>query len=1079
MKKLLQSLFILLLVASSAMAQDRTVTGTVNSKDDGLPLPGVSVQVKGTKQGTQTGADGKFTISVPSGSTVLTFSFVGYASQNVTLGANSNITVALSLDTKQLGEVVVTALGFQAEKDKLGTSQSSVKGDALAKSGEVSVLNALSSKASGVQVVRSGGDPGAGTYIQIRGQSTITGNLQPLFIIDGVPVSNSTLGSGTDGTVQQSRLSDLNPNDIESMEVLKGAAAAALWGTRAANGVVVITTKKGKASAGKVNISFNSTYSVDQLNKSVPLQTAYGQGYNGLFTFNDRRSWGDKIANRAGGQDAFNTSGEYVIMPDGTRRYPLANGTVANPSGGKRSKQVYDHATELFRNGWYLDNTLALSGGDDKTLYYVSFSNLDQQGSLKAGSDYHRKSFKFNADRRFADNLKLSTSMGYTNVKSNRVQQGSNLSGIFLGGLRTAPDFDNSYYYGTYVDATGAQFPNRQVAYRNSIGKSTASVYDNPFWVINNITSTTNVNRLFGSFETKYDYKPWLSFIARAGADFYSDRRVDNFPTISSGFPGGSLTIQDVSELQVNGDFIAKVTKDISDDITFNGVVGFNYNNRTFDNVGATARDFILPDSPFDLGNSAASSRFPFNGNSLVRTTATYTQASFGLYDQLFVDLTARAERSSTFADVFYYPSASLGWQFTKLKSFDGSKLLSFGKLRASYGEVGVQPGPYGSVTYYGPAGIGESYGPALDASAATYGGGYLRSSVQGNPDLEPERKTEFELGSDLRFFSDKVSLSATYYENRTKGAIFSVQVPASTGYTSKNDNAAEIENKGVELDLGVNWLKKGDWSINTNATWSTNKNKVVSLKGVESYFLAGFTGSSSRAVEGQPLGVLWGVDFNRDSNGQLILDANGFPTAAPSESVIGDPNPDWIAGITNTIRYKKFGVSFLFDHVQGGDVWNGTRGALTTFGTHASTGYEVTAPSALKAFNGATIAAGTTFRGAIQDFGAGPVALNQAWYVDLGGGFGPVGKQFVEDGTRTRLREISLNYTLSGEKFRKATKLQSIDFSVTGRNLALWTDYTGIDPETNLTGPSNGRGLDYFNNPSTKSYFFTIKVNY
>ena len=1079
MKKLLQSLFILMLVASAALAQDRTVTGTVTAKEDGLPLPGVSVKVKGTTTGTQTGSDGKFTIVVPANSSALTFSYIGYAAQTISIANTSTLKVSLSLDAKVLGEVVVTALGFQVEKDKLGTSQSSVKGDALVKSGETSVLNALSSKASGVQVARTSGDPGAGTYVQIRGQSTITGGLQPLFIVDGIPVSNTNAGSGTDGVTQQSRLSDINPSDIESMEVLKGAAAAALWGTRAANGVVLITTKKGKASGGKVNISLNTTYSVDVLNKSVPLQTAYGQGEGGLYKYGNRLSWGDKIATRNGGNDAFVYPGPYVMFADGSRRYTTVDGTVANTHGGKNSKQVFDHSKELFRNGFFLDNTLSISGGDDKTLYYISLSNLDQQGTLRAGSDYHRKSFKINADRRFAENLKVSTSMGFSNVKSNRVQQGSNLSGIFLGGLRTSPDFNNTNFEGTYVDAAGLVFPNRQVSYRNPIGLKTNSSYDNPFWVINRITSLNTVNRLFGSFETQYDYKPWLSFIARAGTDFYSDNRTDNFPVLSSAYPGGSLSIQELSELQVNADFITKVSKNISDNITFTGLLGFNYNNRNFETLGVTAQGFTLPDAPFDLNNSAASSRFPSNANSTIRSTATYSQLSFGAYDQLFIDLTARAERSSTFKDVFFYPSASLAWQFTKLGALNNKETLSFGKLRASYGEVGVQPGPYQGSTLFFPASIGEGYGSSLDSSSPLYGGGYARSSVQGNPDIEPERKTEFELGADLRFFSDRVSIGATYYNNKTTGAIFSVQVPATTGYTSKNDNAAEVSNKGIELDLGVNWLKKGDWSVTTTGTWSTNKNMVVSLKGVQSYFLAGYTGSSSRAVQGYALGALWGVDFQRNANGTLILDANGFPMASASESVLGDPNPDYIAGITNSIRYKKVGLSFLIDHVQGGDIWNGTRGALTTFGTAASTGYESISPIALKTATGATIAANTPFRGNFGNFGAGPVALTEAWYGNLGGGFGPVGSQFIEKGTRTRLREIALSYSLSGAKFQKATKLQSIDFSVTGRNLALWTNYSGIDPETNNTGPSNGRGIDYFNNPSTKSYFFTIKVNY
>jgi len=1082
MRKIASLLAMLMLCSVLAFAQTRTVTGVVRD-DKGDPIPFATITEAGTNNATLADANGNFTIKIGQRSR-LAVSATGFAAQTISVsGQTANVTLARG--EGQLQEVVVTALGQTTRKDRLTVSQSTVRGDDLARSGETSILTGMSSKASGVHVTRAGGDPGAGASIQIRGQSTITGNLQPLFVIDGIPVSNSAFGftEGT-GVVQQSRLNDLNPEDVASMEILKGAAAAALYGTRAANGVVLITTKRGRAS-GKINVTISSTYSVDQLNKSVPLQTNYGQGSNGIFMSganSNNQSWGDKIADRQGGEDQYITTGAYVILPDGSRRYPIENGTASNPHGGKRSRTVYDHSKDLFNNGHYWDNTIALSGGDANGVFYTSFSNLKQDGILVAGSNYNRKTFRLNADRKFGI-VKLGGTFNYINTNSDRAQQGSNISGIFLGGLRTSPDFNNEIFEGTYVDASGAQFPNRQLSYRNPLGARTNSGYDNPFWILNRIPNTSTVNRVNGSFEATINPTSWLSIVERAGIDNYTDKQLENFPTISASFPGGQLTMQTISETQVNNDLFARGNFDLTENITMSALAGWNFNHRRFENVGASVRNFINEDilNPnFDFGNSAADARFPFNGQSHIRTTAGYAQLSFGLFDQLFVDLTGRGEAASTFNSTFFYPSASLGWQFTKLRAFENNKFLSFGKLRASYGEVGVQPAPYLLSTYYNPLVVSESYGPALDASSNTYGaGGYGRSSVKGNPDLEPERKKEFEIGTDLRFIGDRVSLSATYYSNKTEGAIFAVQVPATTGYTNTNANAAEIENKGLEFDLGVNWLRKNDWSVSSSLVASTNKNKVVSLKGVQSYFLNGFTGTSSRAVEGYALGALWGVDFLRDEKGALVLDANGFPTNAPVESVIGDPNPDWIAGLTNTIRWKNLNVSFLFDHVQGGDVWNGTKGALYTFGTHAETGNEVVAPTALKTVNGQTIAAGTAFRGAITDFGAGPVALTQAWYTNLGGGFGPVSSQFIEDGTRTRLREISIGYSINGEGFKRKTRLQSIDLSVTGRNLALWTDYTGIDPETNLTGPSNGRGLDYFNNPSTRSYLFTVRINY
>ena len=1085
MKRFFSLFTMLMLSGVFALAQNPSVKGRV-SDANGQPLLGISVQVKGGTTGVATDASGNYEIEAPANST-LTFTGVGYADMSVNVGNRSTIDVTLVSTAKELGTVVVTALGLQAKNDDLTTSQSRVTGSAITQSGEVSVLNALASKASGVQIVSSGGEPGASAYMQIRGQSTITGDLQPLFVVDGIPVSNSSLGNDVQNTtVQQSRISDINPDNIASVDILKGAAAAALYGSRAANGVVLITTKKGRASNNKVNISLLTTYSLDALNKSAPLQTTFGQGDGGVYKFGNRLAWGDKISERAGGADDYLTAGDYVILPDGTKRYRIANGTAANPHGGKNSRDIFDHAKEVFHNGHYLNNTLSFSGGDEKTTYYASISNNDQQGIFIKRSDYHRNSFNLNAQRKFNKVISIGTNVEYSYVKSNRTQQGSNVSGIFLGGLRTPADFDNSEYVGDYVDPTGVIYPNRQIAYRNPIGASTNSIYDNPFWILNNITSTTAVNRLLGSFEININANSWLSFLSRTGIDYYSDDRENNYPVISSAYPGGDLVIEQYAEQQFNSDFLATVKKSLSSNIDFSGLIGVNYNNRLYRNIGADVKGFILPDAPFNLANSAGGGRTPFNTNSHIRSTAGYAQLGFTAYDQLILDLTGRAEYPSTVSKTFFFPSASLAWQFSKLKAMSNLNWLSFGKARISYGEVGVEPVAYLNRTYYvgaSASNIIESYGPSLDASSPAYGGGYIRNTLKGNPDLAPERKKELEGGLDLRFLDNRLSLSATVYGNKTTGAILPVQVAATTGFQNTNSNAASIQNRGTELDFGFNWFKQKSndkLQITTNIIWSQNKNKVLSLNGTKQIGLSGFTGVISSAVPGYGLGAFWGVGYDKDATGKLILDENGFPTVAPSESVLGDPNPDWTGAINTTISYKGINLSVLFDHVQGGDVWNGTRAALTTIGTAAETATEVKASQDLTDYGGNVIPAGTTFRGSIGDFGAGPVALNQKWYNDIGGGFGSAtGDQFFEKGTRTRLREISIGYTLSGSKFTQKTKLQSIDFSISGRNIVLWTKYKGIDPETNLEGPNNGRGIDYFNNPSTRSYLFSIKINY
>jgi TonB-linked SusC/RagA family outer membrane protein len=1008
--------------------------------------------------------------------------------------------------------VVVSALGLELNRDEVGAASSQVRGTAVSRSGESTLINGLSGKASGLNIVRSSGDPGAGSYIQIRGQSTITGNLQPLIVVDGIPVFNSTLGSGVDGVVQQSRLNDINPNDIESIEVLKGASAAALWGTRAANGVIVITTKKGASEKGKVNVTWASTYSLDKVYITHDETKNWGSGTAMRYRFNPTGgwSWGDYIPSRAGGEDVFITNPAdpgyqgYFEAKDGTRFYAVPNGTADNPHGGKNSRDTYDYRDYLFKTGAYWDNTVSLSGGDRDGNFYLSVGNLSQKGVMKYNSNYDRTTVKFNANKRFNDVVRIGSNLTYSGTKSNRIQMGSNTSGLYLGGLRTSPDFNSEYYEGTYVDPDGLVFPNRQRSYRNPLGAATNSVYDNPLWTMKHNTSTTQVDRFIGSVELGLSPLKWLDITARAGVDTYSDHRKDFFDPLSSLVPGGRLTLQTIRETQLNGDLFGQGKFQLSESFTLNALVGFNLNQRRLDNIGATTNNFIIRNNiPEDIANASPVNQLPFNQLQYIRTAAMYSTLDFAFKDQLFVNLTGRAESASTFGanvnSTFFYPSGNVAWQFSKL--LGESNVLSFGKLRAAYGTVGVQPSPYNTVTYYNIGGYAESWGSTLSSSVYG-GGGYTESTTQGNENLKPERKREIEVGTDLRFFKDRITLGLTYYTNKTTDAILTVATASTTGFNQKTANAATLQNKGFEIDLGVDVIKTDNFSWNITGNWSRNRNKVTDLAGTTSLFLAGFTGASSRAVPNQPLGVLWGVDFLKDENGKLILDERGFPQAAAQESVIGNPNPKWRGGIGNTFRYKGLSLYVLVDAVWGGDIWAGTYGILNNFGRTPETDVlttltadeaastRVTAASSNTGLTGATVAEryspnpdGTyTFRGRVTDFGGGPVALDQAWYLGNGGGFGPIASQFIKSASNWRVREVTLSYSITSQGFRNATKLRSVDLQITGRNLFITgpdIKTIGNDPETNLTGPSNGRGLEYFNNPSTRSYLFTIRINY
>ncbi|MEN7548198.1 SusC/RagA family TonB-linked outer membrane protein [Rapidithrix thailandica] len=1120
-KLLIHAVAIVVFFCTQVIAQERTITGQVSGEEEG-PLPGVSILVKGTNEGAVTDINGNYSISVPEGADILVYSYVGYLSQEVSIGNRTSINIVMESDTKTLSEVVVTALGFEASKDKLGNATHTVQGDALARSGEPNLINSMQGKSPGVNIVQSSGDPGAGSRIQIRGATSITQNIQPLIVIDGVPIfndsyygegfggqdegSSGSIGSGG-GVTQQNRLNDLNPDDIASIEVLKGASAAAVWGSRAANGVLVITTKKGSSSKDRVTINFNSSVSFDEVNQEIPLNERYGQGSGMIYSPTNVLSFGDRIANRPGGDDTFITDENapgyagMFIGNTGKTYYAIAPGTENDLSGGKNSRAVFNPFDYLFETGVTWTNSISLGTSGDKGDVYLSLSHLDQDGIIKENSTYQRTTGRINANRYLGKLFTVKTSAGYTRTTSNRVQMGSNLSGLFLGGLRTPADFFSEDYEGTYIDPSGFEFPERQRAYRNYLGANTSSGYDNPLWMMRNITSKAVVNRFIGKLELGFDPLSWLNITARGGLDFYTDEREDFYPILSAGEnSGGRFTKETITRSQLNLDLIARANFKLNDYINTNFLVGLGLNEQKLDDHGATTRQFTNPLSPPQLSNGTGGNRFLFNYEEVIRTIGYYATAGVELYDQVFVNLSGRVDALSSLPvsdNTFFYPAGDIAWQFTKI--LPQNSILTFGKLRAGYGKVGRGPDPYLlKTTFINPdnntdGGFGEGWGPGVNPDA--YGGGFAISNVAGNPDIKPETKIEFEVGADLRFINDRLTLGVTYYENETNDLIIQVDVPESSGFIKQTTNAADIENKGIELDLSGTILKNPDFSWVTNINYSHNRNEVLRMSGTNSVLISGFSGTSSRGVVGEQLGVLWGARWTRNDDGSLDLDENGFPQLGEEAGVIGDPNPDFRLGFGNTFTYKNLTVNILFDGSFGNKMWNGTKGALAFFGRAAYTAEETILTEAqandLLVWDGSTVAEvypyaqqgdGTyVVRGSIRDFGAGNVFLDEIWYtVGPGSGFTGPDEQFVEDAEWTRLREVTVSYNFNTPWVKDVLKLQNINFSFTGRNLKLWTDYTGVDPDTNLNGAgNNGFGLDYFNNPNTRSYIFTLRVTY
>ena len=506
---------------------------------------------------------------------------------------------------------------------------------------------------------------------------------------------------------------------------------------------------------------------------------------------------------------------------------------------------------------------------------------------------------------------------------------------------------------------------------------------------------------------------------------------------------------------------------------------GWNYNDRqrrsNFTELSNFQADVKLPTTDLNTSNEVTNIE---NLKRFIRSNRLYSVLNFGLFDQLFVNASGTLEAASSVQGSFFYPSFDAAWQFTELDGLQNSDILSFGKLRASWGQVGVQPLPHRFQTPAEGTFNHSTYSDGLDISQ--FGGGFRVDDDKGNSELKPEIKTEWELGTDLRFFRNRLGLTMTYYQNRIEDLLFEVATTPSSGFLTEYTNAGSMENVGFEVELDYTLVQTDDFTVNVYGNFNNNENTITSLQGTESVDLT-TQSISSRAVEGFPLGALWGTRALRDDDGTLILDDNGFPQIAPTQGVIGDPNPDWRGGLGFRASYKGLRLNVLFEHSQGGDFAERTRFILRNFGTHADVGNEVTLTQNLNNVAGDIIPAGTTVRGNIDDFGAGPVLLDESWYRGRGAGFGDgVMNEFaISDATWTRLREVSLGYTLNNDWLQNTTKLSSVEFSVTGRNLVLWTDILGIDPEINQFGVSNGFGIDYFTNPSTRSVLFSINITY
>ncbi len=1063
--KLILTLF-LVLVVQITFAQQKTVTGTVTG-EDGLPLPGVNVIIKGTTKGVQTNFDGQYSIEARQGD-ILVFSFIGLKTAELGVGDTTKIDVVLKEDSAQLDEVVVTAVGISRDEKELGYNVQTVGSEEIGSKSNADVVNSLAGETSGVEVISSSGSAGAATFITIRGSASITGNNQPLFVIDGMPVASGGGSSGVGGVQTSSRSIDINPDDIATMSVLKGGAATALYGVRAANGAIIITTKTGKGLQ-KVKMEFHSSIAFDEISQVQERQTKFSQGQDGEWAGGNQFSWGAPISQlEYDGDTSYKWDPFGKLVPKGT-----GNGMPA---------QYYD-PYEFFQTGITTNNRFNISNGSDKGNYYFSISNFDQEGIIP-NDTFKRTTLRLNASTKISEKIDFGADLAYASSRANQIQKGSNVSGIMLGLVRTASTFDNS---------AGYEFPDgTQRNYRNGGG------YDNPYWTANNIKFKDDVDRFTGNINMKADIADWFNITYNGGIDWYTRRYHDQFKINSRGNPTGYYAESQSYNTIFNSDLLLNFQHDITDNLNAKLTLGNNFYRTYFKSLFGDATGLEIPDF-YQLSNS--SNNTTSSAQSEFRTAAVFFDFSLAFQNMLFLDVTGRNDWSTTMPkqnQSAFYPSASLSFVFTELGFLKGNSFLTFGKLRASAAKTANIAGPYNTTSPFVAASVADGWTTGVNFP---YQGqtGFQLSSGLGNPNLKHESQESWEIGTDLRFVQNRVGLDFSYFKNKNSDLLMSVPISSSSGFSSVFLNAASMESKGIEVSLRATPLRTDSFEWSFNANFTKLDNIVTGLaEGVDNVFLGGFTVPQVRAVVGQPYRSIFGNDWYRDENGNVLINddptdsyRDGYPMADNRKMVpIGNFNPDWTANITNNVSYKNAHLSFQFDIKKGGMMYNGTAFAMNYFGTTKRTeNREVTyTPEGTIDFNatpaenivvmdgvyGHVDADGNPVSTGVKN--VTPVVQDEAWFRGQGSNFGGgPSVAAMEHSDWVRLRNVTLSYD-----FPKIVKgVDNLQVYFTGKNLWLDTPYTGIDPETNLGGATNAQGMDYFNNPGTKTYLVGFKVTF
>ncbi|AXP81468.1 Ferrienterobactin receptor precursor [Mariniflexile rhizosphaerae] len=1011
-----------------------TVTGTITDASSGIPLPGASIVVKGTTNGVSSDFDGNYSIEVSANASTLVVSYVGYSTKEVELTGATTINITLSEDTETLGEVVVTALGIKREKKSLTYSAQTVSTESLTEARSLNIANSLSGKVAGLNFSTTSSGVGSSSRITLRGNRSLTGNNQPLYVIDGVPIDNSVSSPSTDigGFTSFDGISNINPEDIASITVLKGPSAAALYGSRASNGVIVITTKKGSAT-DKARITVSSNFMGSSAYNLLNLQNEYGQGNEGTYDALSKSSWGPRMEGQSVAAWQLEHNPDYA----GPATYAF------NPQP--------NNGMDFFQSGYTWSRSLTASMGSEKTQGYFSYTNTEAEG-IVVGNELDRHNVNLRLTSDLTNKLHLDVKTNFISQKiDNAIGAGEGQIGEAVYTMpRNLPY--SQYKDFEYIDDTG------QIQYNYINANTLSTLGNNPFWLAKRNLRTDERNRIITFASLTYDFTDELSLMVRAGLDQATNKqnisRYAATAILNQDFGSYSEFLGENTEL--NTDFLLSYDKDLGD-LKLNVMAGGNameQKSTTLSSGGTlTKRNY------FSLNNLASTTVTPGYSNKKIHSLYGSAQVAFKEY--LFLDVTARNDWSSTLPASdrsFFYPSVGLTGILTDM--FDmKSDALSFLKVRGSYAQVGNDTRPY-----------------LLAPGLAFYGfnGGVVQAStLLNNPNLKPEISSSTEFGFDARFLNNKIGLDFTWFKTNTTDQIFTINVPESSGYSNQVVNGGEIENKGIEAVLNANIVDTENFSWDATVNFATYKTKVLSILGdrEELNLSTGFERLAQAIVKkGGDYGDLYIRGFNRTDDGEIIVNAtSGLPEFTSGFDVLaGNFNPDWTAGLYNQFRYKDFTLSFLVDFRIGGEVVSYSQARMAGAGVSDIT---------LSGRDGFVV-------DGVVDNGDGTYSPNttsitaENYWSQVASRDPRSAEDFVFDATNVRLRELVLGYSLPSKALTK-TPFSGVHLSIVGRNLFFFANKAEhFDPEQGVS-VGNLQGIESYNIPSTRDFGFNVKLNF